>query len=145
MSQHLDLIDATDFRTVKHYLHHPDTSIDYVLHLKSREMLSLVAEQINTAFPTQDVPHEQLDRFVHDLVARGDGLVTTRQPIPGLAPEQQIQPQHLPGFVNCLVIYWPPFYLTHTPGMFDGMLSRLQPDVAPKIVPTPKRVPRLKI
>ena len=144
MFHHDDLVDATDFGTVLHYLHLPETNIDYVLHLRSREMLSLVAQRINAAFPGQNAPPEKLNQFVHDLVARGDGLVTTRQPLPGLTPAQQIHPQKLPRFVDCLVIYWPPFYLTHTPGLFEGMLSRLQPEVAPRIVPTVKRSPGLK-
>ncbi len=116
-------IDPTDFRTVAAYLRNPASPIEYVLHVPSREQLAPLAEELSRAMEREAHPQTALRELVQRHLADGTARISSRQALPGQDPQHCVDAASIPGTAACDVIHLPPFYLAHTPGLFEGRLQ----------------------
>ena len=130
MNDYERFIDPIDFHTVANYLHNPRSPIECVLHVSSRDALASLAGELDRALQSgADAPVA-----VRDLVRRhldaGTARISSRWPLTGHDPRHCVDVATIPGTAASVVIFLPPFYLAHTPGLFEGTLHAKQ--TAPK-------------
>ena len=140
MNQYESLIDPSEFGLIADYLRSPRTPINYLLHVKSEAMLApLAAELDGTDYGA--LPPWRFPEAVERRLQEGSLLISSRHPLELPDPKQIVHPTTLPRRADCHVIYSPPFYLVHTPGLFEGTLLRQDARQKRKIADwvTPKR------
>lgn len=136
--QYEAMIDGTDFGTVTRYLQNPDSPIQFLLHLKDRSLLAPVAAEIHRelnaseALDSQNVHLEILPKLIQDGVLKMSAR-EDREP----QPPHHISARSINPAAYSEVIYLPPVYLVHTPGLFEG--EHRQPN---KAEPTQSRKER---
>jgi hypothetical protein len=144
------LIDPTDFGTIQRYLRHPQSPIDHLLHVRSRDMLAPLAEELANTDPGSVAPWEFPDA-VERRLREGSLLLSSRFPLGLSNPGQRVAAATIPPSAACEVIYLPPFCLVHTPRLFEGTLVRQglghgaaqAPEHAPKFRIKPQQAPSL--
>lgn len=111
-------IDPTEFKTVVDYLHGPRSPIQYLLHVREPAMLAELAAQLEGAIQAS----QPLEPLVLARLREGSLKISSRQPLSLPISGAQVDPAQVPARAACEVIYLPPFYLVHTPGLFEGKL-----------------------
>ena len=118
------LIDPTNIATVASYLRNPRSPIHFVLHVRDRALLAPLAAELAAQM-------EQPSTTMHEVLATVDRHLRERAIMVSPRPSPQpvdarvaVDIATLPAEAHCEVIYLPPFYLAHTPGLFEGTLAR---------------------
>ena len=119
------LIDFTNIATVARYLRQPQALIQTVVHVRERALLALLAEELAANLDHPVLPSLRLAGVIRRHAAAG-AVRLSGQPLPAVRTEL-VDLASLPPATNCAVIYLPPFYLVHTPGLFEGTLLRPVP------------------
>ena len=122
MSRYASLIDPTNFGTVARYLHHPQSPIHYVLHVKDESMLPGLAAKLDTAMAASQAGPVDLSPILNPLFESGALRISARHEARVNDPRHLVPVTNIPSLAFCQVIYLPPFYLAHTPGLFEGTL-----------------------
>ena len=119
-SLYSSLIDPAEFGQIADYLRIPSADIQYLVHVKSEAMLGPLADELfNHAAIVGSIP-EGLSRGFRD----GSILISSHLPLPGLDPQRIVPVTSVPRDALCHVIYLPPVYLVHTPGLFEGTIQK---------------------
>ena len=121
------MIDGTSFGTIAVYLRHPQSPIDFILHVKDRAMLSEVAARIELDSRSWTSTPGSLPPPLLALVSDGAMKVSSRHPIEHIDPSALIDANRVNRTAFTAVIYQPPFYLAHTPGLFEGKVMVKDP------------------
>jgi hypothetical protein len=112
-------IDRTDFGIVAGYLKSPHSPIQWLLHVRDEKMLSQVAEQIEHEHRLGLLKAGELPLVAKRHLKERSMLVSARES--GQVFEaNRIDPEKIPSSASCKVIYLEPYYLVHTPGLFEG-------------------------
>lgn len=120
------LIDGTSFGIIADYLRNPRTpEIQYVLHLKDREALAPVAEALDRALSSGALPQTEVNRVLNPLLSKGELKISAREA--DVPPDYRVDAKTVNRRADCYVIYQPPFYTTHTPGLFEGKVFTKSP------------------
>jgi hypothetical protein len=123
MPNYASLIDPAEFGLIADYLRSPRTPIDHLLHVNSKETLAVLAEEFvgdrYVNYPPWLFP-DPVERGLRE----GSLLVSSRFSLSLCDPKQILDARTVPRHALCHVIYAPPFYLVHTPGLFEGTLIR---------------------
>ena len=114
------LIDGSDFHLIAGYLISERSPIDFMLHLRNREDLVMVAEALDRAQFTEYGKVGSMAKVVHQMMREGNLKVSSRFPMELPDPAWKIDPSMVQQEVFCYVLYRPPYYLVHTPGLFEG-------------------------
>lgn len=114
------MIDGTSFGIIAGYLRDPRSPIQYILHVKDRSKLSQVARRLELEFSSGTSPAQPLSPGLLALVQNGAIKVSSREAVVGIAPSAVIDVTQVRRTAYTEVIYLPPFYLAHTPGLFEG-------------------------
>jgi hypothetical protein len=115
-------IDATQFGVVASYLACPRSSIAHLLHVKDPGMLPRLAAQLDAVMRPGPAPADRVRDTIVPLLQDGSLKVSTREPFEQPVPAALVDAGRVPRTAPCQVIYLPPFYLVHTPGLFEGTL-----------------------
>jgi len=129
MNQWDMMIDGTTFGLIAGYLRHPRTRINYLIHVKDRAMLAAVASQIELDCQTGRAAGERLSPGMQALVRDGSIKVSARYAVDNLDRSALVDADRVRRSAYCQVIYLPPFYLVHTPGLFEGEVMSNRPPV----------------
>ncbi len=113
------LIDSSWFGLIAAYLRSPRSPIDYLIHVKDPERLPEVAERIDQDLARGDFPGGKLSPGLEALLQEGAIKVSSRHPLPNLEPGASIDPGQVRSAASCEVLYVPPCYVVHTPGLFE--------------------------
>ncbi len=119
MSNYESLIDGTDFRTVVQYLNNPQSPIRTLLHVRQEKDLAKVAEVLAGDWQRPYVQMGGVPDSLKPMLAKGDLKVTHRGAFPNSPKESSVDANQVRGSAGCRVLYAPPFYLVHTPGLFE--------------------------
>jgi len=126
MSPYESLVDPTNFGTVVRYLHHPDKQIHFVLHVKEESMLADVAAKLDAAMAGAQGRPVALGSILDPMFADGSLRISARHEFPMSNRWQVVRVTQIPNLAACQVIYLPPFYLAHTPGLFEGAFEKAE-------------------
>ena len=139
------LIDPANFGLIADYLRAPHSAINYILHVRSRSMLSEVAARLSQTNQLGSDATEAVTKLIEGLFREGALLISSRWPVSLSDPRCLVEASQIPRSTACEVLYLPPFYLAHTPGLFDGCLVRStnRPD-ALESLPAQQRRVRIK-
>jgi hypothetical protein len=118
------LIDATDFGTVAAYLRNPRSPIHTALHVSDRRMLAPLAQELAVAAETPSIAGAHGLLLLRRLLSEDALRVSSRDSLGWCPPISVVDVSTIPQAARCDVIYLPPFYLVHTPGLFQGTLVR---------------------
>ena len=143
MSPFAVLIDPAEFGLIADYLRNPDSPINYLLHVKTKEMLGRLAEELNRQRNLDVLPwsHEPVEGALRERTA----LISLRRGFQRNESHQVIDATTIPRRTLCYVIYAPPYYLVHTPGLFEGTVIRAKAEARRSDDLGEKRAPRVKI
>ena len=128
MSSSESLIDPAEFGLIADYLRNPQCSIDYLLHVRSIKSLAPLAEAL-----AQRAQMDQPPWMFPKVVERGLAAGSLRLSAHDLdfRSKRVVDARSVPRHAMCHVIYAPPFYLVHTPGLFEGTLLRPKTEQSP--------------
>ncbi|MBL9170593.1 MAG: hypothetical protein JNN07_22870 [Verrucomicrobiales bacterium] len=132
------MIDGIDYRTIEAYLLSPTSPIHYIIHAREREMLPELAAYLETAIQQGKATPADIRGLLLPRIDRGDLLVTATRPLL-IQPERLVPTAQIPADSYCHVIYMPPFYISHTEGIFESMKLKLE--TKPEV---PRQGPRIK-
>ena len=127
------LVDSTDIGVVANCLEHPQSPINYVLHVRSEDLLGPLAEHLVEDMTCRRLPAHLFNQHLNIVAAEWELRVSSRHPAPEISASHQISMRDIPRLARSLVICLPPFYLAHTPGLFEGKLVRPKPQSPPTI------------
>ena len=130
--RHESLIDPTSFGIIASYLRSRRSPIEYILHVKDRAILAPLAEKLDELLMKGPGTPGDILR-VMELLPEGSLLVSSRRPL-ALEPQLLVDVSSIPVDAPCSVLYLAPFYLAHTPGLFDETLQ------CRARTPTPRRL-----
>ena len=116
-------VDGTWFGLMAGYLRSPRSPIEYLVHVKDRERLAEVADRIDRDLAQGGGQSGQLTPSVEALVGEGAAKVSSRHPVANLDPDAVVDPERIRSSASCDVLYLPPYYVVHTPGLFEGELT----------------------
>ena len=135
-------VDGTPFGTVYGYLSNPASQIDYVIHVRDRAMLPLLAKEL---VRSQSLYHQQrltatplFDQLLND----GGVKVSPRLLNSLFKPQHIIKAQAIDPQATSQVIFLPPFYVAHTPGVFENLAAlqcesnQFRPSLSQPVKPT---------
>ena len=132
------LIDGIDFQTIHAYLTNPQSPIEMLVHVKDRSMLSRLAEEmVRTNELAQEKGQISLPLY-EKLLKEGELKISPQMVTPLHDRKFLVDPFEVPRNATSYVIYLPPFYLVHTPGLFEGTL--IKPETAKPHVSEPQKV-----
>ena len=138
------LVDPAEFGLIADYLRQPDSPIDHILHVRSESMLVTLAAELQHATPIQRLPHGGLPEIVSRRLTEGSIRISSRIELALANPSARVNADAVPRPAVARVLYLPPYYLAHTPGLFEGTLLRPQATVKSTPNLSAKRVPRMK-
>lgn len=119
MSQYASLIDPADFGLIADYLKSPTSPINFLLYVRSAAGLVRLAESLDADPFTQSIRLGHLPPSVARGLTEGSILLSAR---PELRLEYAtIEPETISRDSTCQVLYYPPFYLVHAPGVFESV------------------------
>jgi hypothetical protein len=127
MSPYETLIDPTNFGTVARYLHDPQSPIQYVLHVKEESMLAGVAAKLDAAMAASQGKPVAVRSILDPMLQDGSLRLSARHELQVKDASHLVAASSIPNMAFCRVIYLPPFYLAHTPGLFEGTLVQPEP------------------
>lgn len=113
------LIDPSWFGLIAAYLRSPRSPIDYLIHVKDPERLPEVAERIDQDLARGAFPVRHLSPGLEALLQEGAIKVSSRHPLANLEPGASVDPGQVRSAAPCDVLYVPPCYVVHTPGLFE--------------------------
>ena len=142
MNRFTALIDPTDFGTIANYLRQPGTGIDYIVHARNKALLPELAEWWERAGQRGGLTVGLIPRNLNYLARAAQILISARHHSPLFDPQDLVTSTDIPRTALCHVLYLPPLYLAHTPGLFEGTLIR--PQLSPKITTLRKRTPGVR-
>lgn len=116
-------VDGTWFGLMAGYLRSPRSPIEYLVHVKDRERLAEVADRIDRDLAQGGGQAGHLTHSVEALVCEGAAKVSSRHPVANLDPDAVVDPERIRSSASCDVLYLPPYYVVHTPGLFEGELT----------------------
>ena len=116
-------VDGTWFGLMAGYLRSPRSPIEYLVHVKDRERLAEVADRIDRDLAQGAGQAGHLTPSVEALVGEGAAKVSSRHPVANLDPDAVVDPERIRSSASCDVLYLPPYYVVHTPGLFEGELT----------------------
>jgi|CZKV01.1.fsa_nt_gi hypothetical protein len=139
------MIDGINFGTIYGYLSNPRSPIDLLVHLKNRDQMGQVALELAQTMDLFPEPRQMALPLYEKLLRAGELKISPRLVTPLFDRKYLVDPLAVPPDSMCYVIYLPPFYLVHTPGLFEGTL--IKPETArPQLsVNQPVRSPRFKM
>ena len=114
------LIDSTWFGMVAGYLKSPTSPITHLIHVKDREMLRDVAQLIHDDLMAGAASVEDLSSKIQDQFAEGSLKASARSGMADVTPENSVDPSTVRTSASCEVLWVEPFYVVHTPGLFEG-------------------------
>jgi hypothetical protein len=117
-------IDPTDLATVARYLRDPTSPIHYVLHVRDRAFLAPLAAELDAKMTQPGAIGRDVLAVVEQRARERALVISPRPSGPPVDTRLVVDLATLPGAARCDVIYLPPFYLAHTPGLFEGTLVR---------------------
>jgi len=125
------LVDPTDFGTVASYLKHPESRINYVLHTRTRDFLSPLAdyllEELYGDIFTPSELNAQINCFASEIKFR----ISTRYAAPEIAAGNYVWASDIALTARSWNLCLPPFCFTHTRGLFEvettGTMARPRP------------------
>ena len=132
------LIDGIDFQTIHAYLTNPKSPIEMLVHVKDRSMLSRLAEEIVRANELDQEKGQISLPLYEKLLKEGELKISPQLVTPLHDRKFLVDPLEIPRNATSYVIYLPPFYLVHTPGLFEGTL--IKPETAKPHVSEPQQV-----
>lgn len=112
-------IDPTHFGLVRNYLASPNSSIHHVLHVKDPAMLPRLAAALDGALNSPVARLALVHKTIEPLIEKGTLKISSFD-VQSSIPGSIIDPASIPRSAPCHVLYLPPFYLVHTPGLFEG-------------------------
>ena len=142
MSPYSSLIDPAEFGVIADSLRNPRLPIFHLLHVKSSAMLAPLAEELHRQRHA-DIPPWLFPEPVARGLRDGSLLISTGQSRDLLDPKRIVDAKAVPRQALCYVLYSPPFYLVHTPGLFEGTLIKPKKELLPEDL-RQKRGPRVK-
>lgn len=113
------LIDRTEFGLIAGYLRSPQSPIRTLLHVRSEQDLARVAEVLSAEHPRPFSLMGGVPDSLKPMLESGDLKVTHRDGFPNSPQRAVVDIEQVPGATECKVIYAAPFYLVHTPGLFE--------------------------
>ncbi|MBE7504192.1 MAG: hypothetical protein HS113_28675 [Verrucomicrobiales bacterium] len=113
------LIDPSWFGLIAAHLRSPRSPVDCRIHVKDPERLPEVAERIDQDLARGDFPGGKLSPGLEALLQEGAIKVSSRHPLPNLEPGPSVDPGQVRSAASCDVLYVPPCYVVHTPGLFE--------------------------
>jgi len=136
MMNYEESIAALEIGMVERCLADPQALIEIVLHVRSRTLLARVVEMLDTTVsPSGDTGGTEAARVLDDLMARGSLMLTVREKVAARYGRYSIAASSIPTSAPCEAIYFPPFYVVHTPGLFEGKLALLTPHYGAEFQP----------
>jgi hypothetical protein len=121
MSYYESLVDGTNFGLVADYLKSPRSPIEALLHIKDKTLLPKVAEELERELQSGVEPGH-LPQVIGRMLEEGAMKLSLRQGFTSSDPRILIDAASVPRLSYCQVIYLPPFYLVHTPDLFEGKI-----------------------
>ena len=118
------MIDGTSFGVIAAYLRSPNTPIDFIVHVKDPTMHAEVARRIEQESLAGIPPGPPLSPGLRDLIQEGAVKVSSRLDLGALEPGAVVDVTQVRSSAYTQVIYLPPYYLAHTPGLFEGNVMR---------------------
>lgn len=118
-------VDSTWFGLMAGYLRSPRSPIEYLVHVKDRERLGEVANRIESELAHAGGNGEppRLVPSVVEMVGEGAVRISSRHPVENLDPNTTVDPDRIRSSASCEVVYLPPYYVAHTPGLFEGEVT----------------------
>ena len=133
MNLYESMIDPARFGAVAKEANCPFSDIDYFVYVRDRSILAGLAEQLTPFTAPGRMKPENLPAVLADALKAGTVLVSSFQPL-GLPDSQQFNAvDSIPRRARCDVIYMPPFYLVHAPGLFEGTLAKPKSTEKPEL------------
>lgn len=120
-------IDPTHFGLIASYLRSPTAPIDFILHVKNEPLLAEVALQIERDRFAGVPEAPPLSPGLLALVREGNLKVSSLKDPGPMDAGAMIDASQVRSSAATRVIYLPPFYLAHTPGLFEGKVMRDAP------------------
>ena len=131
IAQYQTMIDPATFDQIARHLRSRLSPIEFVLHVRDDAMLAPLAEELETVLMEGRCSPREIPRFL-SLVQDGSLRLSSRLPI-DIDPRYTVDPATVPLRAGCRVLYMPPFYLVHTPGLFEGTLVRESAGHRPRV------------
>ncbi|MGE3310691.1 MAG: hypothetical protein AB7O66_12035 [Limisphaerales bacterium] len=129
MGQYDHLIDPTDFGTVTRYLKAPSSEIWLVFHVRERQMISKLAEELQRESAQTGARPGKFPLCVEQGIESGWLKVSARNShatVPNQKEEWFVRAEDVEPRTTTWVLYFPPAYIAHTPGLFEGQVMRSQ-------------------
>lgn len=144
MNPYQALIDRTTFGIVADYLRNPRSPIDYILHVRDRSRLAPLAESLERISQSSDDPSRDVTVLLESHCRQGLLRISARRPL-AVEHVHVVDSLDVPRLAPADVIYLPPYYLSHTPGLFEGTLLRIvrETEQRPGLL-QPRRGPGMK-
>lgn len=133
------MIDGTSFGSIAVYLRHPQSPIDFILHVKDRAMLSEVATRIEQDSRSWASTPGSLPPPLLALVRAGAMKVSSRHPLEHIDSSALIDVDRVNRTAFTEVIYQPPYYLAHTPGLLELKVMVKDPSAQRTVMKTPMK------
>ncbi|PWU19867.1 MAG: hypothetical protein C5B50_05405 [Verrucomicrobia bacterium] len=113
-------VHSKQFRVVARTLANPESPIRCILHIKSLDLLGEIAQQLESLqSPGGDQALSEANRILEDYMRQHMLLVSLREGIANRFPQLTLPTSAIRPSAWCKVLYLPPFYLVHTPGLFE--------------------------
>ena len=128
MPSYESLIDPAEFGLIADYLRSPRSPIEYLLHVRSIESLAPLADALAQR-AQMDQPPWMFPKVVENGLTDGSLRLSARDL--DFSSKRVVDARSVPRHAMCHVIYSPPFYLVHTPGLFEGTLLRPKTEQSP--------------
>jgi hypothetical protein len=132
------LIDGIDFQTIHGYLVSPRSPIDLLIHVKDRSTLSRLAEEIVRVNDLAQEKEQISLPLYQKLLEQGELKFSPRLVTPLHDRKFLVDPFEIPRNSTSYVIYLPPYYLVHTPGLFERTL--IKPETSRPRVSEPQQM-----
>ncbi len=121
MSEFDNLVDGSSFGAIADYLRSPRSPITVLVHVRDKAMLGRVAEELVRERPAPGAGEPvATDDGLDRLVAEGMVRFSTQDQAADLPDALRIDPARVSRDAPCQVIWLPPYYVVHTPGLFEG-------------------------
>ena len=114
------LIDGSDFGTISSYMEGDQPPLRFLLHVKERAHLARLAETVQHELEAGNFGKWGLPPSLMDLMRQGLLKFSEHDPWGVVRSAWQVRVKDVDAGARCDVIYLPPFYLVHTPGLFEG-------------------------
>ncbi|HAB15656.1 MAG TPA: hypothetical protein PLX89_00840 [Verrucomicrobiota bacterium] len=118
LSYYQSLIDSTTVNIVKNYFNNPRSEILTLVHVKHEADLAKVAQTLSHQDPL-DGAGGKIPTELKPLVEKGELKLSYSDPKLTSNDRSNVDSSKIPGQAECSVIYAPPFYVMHTPGLFE--------------------------